>query len=280
MEKEVSKMKLLKYKKIIGKIVCETGLHIGGASEKIEIGGMDNPVIRNPIDDFPYIPGSSIKGKMRTLLEWDLGKVIDDKVHTCNDMDCPICRIFGTSAEEESKSGPTRLIVRDANLVGLKDCPEEVQKKDENKEKCPYIQVRQVSKSSAEKCKTTPCCSVGILQQLKREKGLPYAEEKWENTINRITATANPRQMERVPAGIEFEFEMVYRVFDKNNNENKTDEQLFEYVKRGLELLQQDCLGGSGSRGYGKIKVLFKNGNNYQEDFHAEDIQVQNEKNK
>ncbi|MCL0035203.1 type III-A CRISPR-associated RAMP protein Csm3 [Thermodesulfovibrionales bacterium] len=231
-------MKLLKYKKITGIVRCETGLHIGGASEKIEIGGMDNPIIRNPMDDFPYIPGSSIKGKMRSLLEWDLGLVdsrekIKDKngkeinnpgygqVHkyggfNCKKQNCPICRIFGTSAAEESQAGPTRLIVRDAVLT------------DESKRE---------------------------LKKLKEEKGLPYAEEKWENIINRLTASANPRQMERVPAGIEFKLEMIYRVFDNNEDKGVTDEELFAIVEEGLKLLQQDCLGGSGSRGYGKIKI-------------------------
>ncbi|MEN3013932.1 MAG: type III-A CRISPR-associated RAMP protein Csm3 [Endomicrobiia bacterium] len=219
-------MKLLKYKKISGIITCLTGLHIGGSSEKIEIGGVDNPIIRSPVDDFPYIPGSSIKGKMRTLLEWKLEKVEPNgEVHgsnrknPCKDKNCPICCIFGTSAGQETDTGPTRLIVRDAKLT------------DASRE---------------------------MLKKLKEEKGLPYAEEKYENTINRITAEANPRQMERVPAGTQFEFEMVYRVFDENNDNGKRDEELFENVKLGLELLQQDYLGGSGSRGYGKIKIEYE----------------------
>jgi len=241
-------MKLLKYKKITGVICCETGLHIGGASEKMEIGGMDNPIIRNPIDDFPYIPGSSIKGKLRSLLEWRLEKVMDNgEVHKCNDENCPICRIFGTPAKKESQeekdfeelkakfSGPTRLIVRDAHLVEEKDF-------EELKAKFPQWKEKDSKRE---------------LQKLKEEKGLPYAEEKWENTINRLTASANPRQMERIPAGIEFKFEMVYRVFD-DDNKKTNDENLFATVENGLELLQGDCLGGSGSRGCGKIKIDYK----------------------
>lgn len=213
-------MKLLKYKKITGIIRCITGLHIGGSAETIEIGGMDNPIIRHPINDFPYIPGSSIKGKMRSLLEWHLDKVTDGSVHKCGDNKCPICRIFGTSAGEESQTGPTRLIVRDAILT------EESQKK---------------------------------LTELRQRKGLLYAEEKWENTINRLNASANPRQVERVPAGIEFKFEMSYRVFDDNDEKGKNiDEELFKNVEKGLELLQQDALGGSGSRGYGKIEIEYE----------------------
>lgn len=215
-------MKLLKYKKITGIICCITGLHIGGSAETIEIGGIGNPIIRHPINDFPYIPGSSLKGKIRSLLEWYLDKVEPDgSVHKwCGDNECPICRIFGTSAGEESQTGPTRLIVRDAILT------EESQKK---------------------------------LIELREKKGLLYAEAKWENVINRLNASANPRQIERVPAGIEFTFEMTYRVFDGINEQGKNiDEELFKNVEKGLELLQQDALGGSGSRGYGKIEIEYK----------------------
>jgi len=73
---------------ITGKIICETGLHIGGTQEGVEIGGIDNIVIRDPLKDTPYIPGSSLKGKLRHLLEWGLDKVYCDKdgkfpVHSC-----------------------------------------------------------------------------------------------------------------------------------------------------------------------------------------------------
>lgn len=116
-------MKLIGYKRIEGIIEVITGLHIGGSTTTIEIGGKDNPVIKHPITKVPYIPGSSIKGKMRSLLEWKLGKLNTDRnsndfgnVHKwCNDKECPICVIFGTSAEEAG-IGPTRLIVRDAVL--------------------------------------------------------------------------------------------------------------------------------------------------------------------
>lgn len=59
-------------KKIVytGIITLKTGLHIGGTNASLNIGGPDNFVVRNPIDNIPYIPGSSLKGKMRALVEF------------------------------------------------------------------------------------------------------------------------------------------------------------------------------------------------------------------
>ncbi len=190
-------MKLKAYKKIEGIIEIISGLHIGGSTTIIEIGGKDNPVIKHPHTKEPYIPGSSLKGKMRSLLEWKLGKVDTNPksrtfgdVHQCSDKACPICVIFGSSAEE-SESGPTRLIVRDANLGSAF--------KNREKEKSPtWIP-------------------------------LDILEDKYENTINRITARANPRNFERVVAGVEFDFEMVFRLFDIDDG-GEQDEGLFEYL--------------------------------------------------
>jgi len=210
-------LKLKNNKIIRGKISLKTGLHIGGSSETIEIGGMDNPVIKNPLTGDPYIPGSSLKGKMRSILEWKTGKIYtgeDDpgKPHPwCKDRDCPICRIFGTS-DNDAKIGPTRLIIRDSYL------------------------------------------SKEVIEDIKN-KGLSLTEEKYENVINRITAKAVPRPLERVPAGISFEFEMVYRIFDIDNVQ-KTDEDLYNYVLHGLKFIERDTLGGSGSRGCGQVEFI------------------------
>lgn len=217
------------YKSIKGIIKCETGLRIGGSSETIQIGGMDNPIIRNPINDHPYIPGSSIKGKLRSLLEWELvGKCEPDgKVHrwcgTNNDAEdkklgrgkcCPICLIFGTT-DEKAEIGPSRGIFRDANLtVG----------------------------------------SLEKLEKLRRTKGLIYAEEKYENVIDRIKGKAgNLRQTERVPAGTEFSFEISCRIFEVNGDQGNIDNENFDWILHALWLLTQDALGGSGSRGYGQV---------------------------
>ena len=204
-------MKLKNIYKITGQIIALTGLHIGGSSEIMEIGGMDNPVIKNPITNEPYIPGSSLKGKMRMLLEWYEGLIEDSgKVHECNDINCPVCTIFGISSnKKENNIGPTRIVVRDAGL---------------NEEWIDLI----------------------------KEQNLIITESKTENNINRITAHATPRPIERVPAGAKFDFEMIYKKFDLENKID--DEKNFLYILLAMKLLELDYLGGGGSRGSGKIK--------------------------
>lgn len=200
--------------KLTGVIVVKTGLHIGTDSNKIEIGGMDNPIVRNPLTQEPYIPGSSIKGKMRSLLEWELNKVKDgngDPCH-CDDPDCEICRVFGSvnkNADILKKRGPTRIIVRDATLT-----PE--------------------------------------FQQLFKE-GKDIVEEKSENAIDRITAKANPRSLERVVPGVKFNFEILYRVMDTGDEGTKDKDYFTSVVIKGLKLLKDNYLGGGGSRGNGRI---------------------------
>lgn len=210
-------MRLVTIKEIKGKITLLSGMAIGGDSGNIEIGGNDNPIIRNPITKEPYIPGSSLKGKMRSLMEWYLGSV-DSRgyVHNCSNSDCKVCRIFGRSAGESSKEsiGPTRIVVRDAYLT-----PE-----------------------SSEK-----------LQELKNFKGTD-TEIKYENSINRITSKASPRNLERVPAGVEFGFSISYKIFDINDG-GKVDENNLHEIKKALKLLELDGIGGGVSRGNGHIKL-------------------------
>ena len=68
-------MQLTHIRKLEGTITLKTGLHIGAGDTEMRIGGTDNPVVKNPLDNRPYIPGSSLKGKIRSLLEWQLGLV-------------------------------------------------------------------------------------------------------------------------------------------------------------------------------------------------------------
>ena len=208
-------MKQIKTKKLLGKIVVKTGLHIGAGNDKVEIGGMDNPIIRNPFTHEPYIPGSSIKGKMRSLMEWKFDKLKDSggKVCSCGKPECEICRVFGSAnmkSDETKDRGPTRLIVRDAVLA------------EEWKEKF--------------------------------RNGSSIVEEKNENSLNRITAEANPRPIERVVPGVEFDFEISYRVLDTGDNGDLDNRYFKEVVLESLKLLQNDYLGGGGSRGNGQIE--------------------------
>lgn len=230
-------MKLLGKAIIEGKIEATTGLHVGGSPTGLEIGGVDNPVIKDP-KGIPYIPGSSLRGKMRSLLEKSEGKIPNAhigrgvKIHQCEDEQgysgCPVCKIFGLPGEKPF-SQPTRLLVRDSFLN-----------------------------------KNT------ITEDMKKNLDLEWTEVKFENAIDRITSAANPRQTERVPAGAEFEFEMVYNVFDENDKEN------LGKVFKAMELLEHDYLGGQGSRGYGKVEFKYiKVFWNSSKDYEAGDIDTE-----
>ncbi len=219
-----------------------TGLHIGGGGENLDIGGIDKPVLRDPLTREPYLAGSSIKGKLRSILERLLNKPLNriNKVggiamyrHECNHTepwvlegttiheganDCPICRIFGSTGANDvlmenaekikGSNKPARLIVRDSHLL----------------------------RDSA-----TQLASI--------ETGLHMTEWKFENGLDRITAAANPRQIERVPAGARFDFEIIYTIEDVSQAEED-----LKNLAIALAILEDDALGGHGSRGYGKVR--------------------------
>jgi CRISPR-associated protein Csm3 len=212
---------------IRGTIKCLTGIHIGASKENLEIGAIDLAVIRDPITRQPYVPGSSLKGKMRALLEKALAStstgVLNNKrnigttvnpinIHVCNDsaeaIKCDLCRVFGSTGKDGGRNFPARLIVRDAYLTT--ESAEELSKID---------------------------------------TGLQYTEWKFENAIDRVTSAANPRQLERVPRGAEFRFELVYNVEDKAQMKEDVAN-----IRLALQLIELDALGGHGSRGYGQVK--------------------------
>lgn len=176
-------MKLQKIRVIKGIIHCETGLHIGGSQDEIEIGGVDLPVIKHPLTREPYIPGSSLKGKMRSQLEKKYGKIMENgEPCGCGQVDCLICRVFGPHKNTRHSLGPTRILVRDSSLTE---------------------KTRQYFKNLA------------------AEKGISYLEKKTENIINRLKGTAeHPRTQERVPEGTEFDFEIAVQIFDIDNEKN------------------------------------------------------------
>jgi len=192
---------LTKKIKVTAVIELVTGLHVGGSKENVEIGGIDNPVIRTAIkDNQPYIPGSSLKGKMRSLLEQISGSAVVGGNEEVNDL-------FGFS----NSNKPSKIIVRDAYLTQE---------------------------------------SVKVLQDCDN-LDMPFTEGKWENVIHRIKGTAeHPRQTERIPAGVSFGVEFVINVWDNE----KDGEKSLDMLKKGIAALENDYLGGSGSRGYGQVK--------------------------
>ena len=201
-----------------------TGLRIGAGDSEMHIGGVDNTVIKHPHTSLPYIPGSSIKGKMRSLLEWRSGAVQEEALGWQNYQKADgavkaevkrILQLFGIGGSdrlgesEMRELGPTRISFWDCNLQ-------------EN-----------------------------WVQKI-REDNLALTEVKSENRINRISGVAeHPRQTERVPAGACFDFRLSVKQLEGDG------EDLLNTVLQGLRLLELDSVGGSGSRGYGKVK--FKN---------------------
>ncbi len=210
-------MKLEKISSIKGVIAVVTGLHIGAGNDTMEIGGMDQPIIKHPITQAPYIPGSSIKGKMRSLLETkyfidrpQTRKYLTDakggKPCNCGENDCPACTIFGNTSAN-AQTGPTRIIVRDANLTA-------------------------------------------DLNEKFSHGELPM-EVKYENTIDRVKGTAlNPRPLERVPAGVRFDFNISLKQYEGDA------ENLMDYVLKGLKMIELDALGGNSSRGCGQVQFV------------------------
>lgn len=223
-----------------GNIKAVTGLHIGGAAGALEIGGVDSPVIRNPLNNQPYIPGSSLRGKMRSLTErlhgseqnMRIGKGVfvhvcrqekrsDDEYHQMFN-GCPVCSVYGVTGDE-AVPHPTSLVVRDVFLGAD---------------------------------------SIALLE--KADTDYPLTEIKWEATIDRVTSAAVPRQIERVPAGVVFEgFELVYNIYDQPGRDH------FPTVMKALQLVEEDYLGGLGSRGGGKVefqvaKVYARKGVTYE----------------
>lgn len=216
-----------------GKIVCLTGLHIGGSTTGMEIGGVDNPVIKDPLTDEPLIPGSSLKGKLRTLTEWHLGLIEQHSKHkgyqayACDELKqsspsvgsqgyekwqkaFAVARLYGAANDDpnvRSTAGPSRLIVRDVFLT------------------------------EASKLELQKMLGQGY-----------FTEVKTENSLDRVTSEAMPRPVERVPAKSEFGLNLILDVYET------TDIELLKHLFTALAMLEQSSLGGGGSRGSGQVQ--------------------------
>lgn len=186
---------------ISGVIEVVTGLHIGGSSAFSAIGVVDSPVIKDIRTNQPMIPGSSLKGKMRSLLAKQYNQYVAEKPD--DDADC-LTDLFGSAKKNNVKT--SRLLFSDMFISNMDEL---------------------------------------------KHAGLTGATEvKFENSISRTTAVANPRQIERVVRGALFPVQLIYEV-----KEEEHMLQDFEIIKQGFRLLEYDYLGGNGSRGYGRIKI-------------------------
>ncbi|OUO35075.1 type III-A CRISPR-associated RAMP protein Csm3 [Olsenella sp. An290] len=191
---------------ITSTLELKTGLHIGGDDSFSAIGAIDSPVVRDPLTREPVIPGSTLKGKMRSLLARDLGSIPAKGVEGFQN-DCQeIQRLFGSNSKTSNADGTGIQISR----LQFSDC---------------FL------------------CNKDELPQI--------FESKFENTIDRLTSVANPRQIERVVRGARFKVEIIYNV--ENVDELQED---FANIKKAIDLLEHDYLGGGGTRGSGR--VLFK----------------------
>jgi CRISPR-associated protein Csm3 len=220
--------------KLIGKLIlegemlCESGLHVGAGKGSLEIGGADNPVVKDA-QGRPYVPGSSLRGRIRSLLEQATGMAVPSelvyiskrkgqevRIHQSDRPDDEICILFGRSPGRMEKAGggdesgvhatPARLSVFDAPLI-----------------------------------------AGSITPQMRENLDDELTEVKSENAIDRITSQANPRTLERVPAGARFKVRMVLDLLCAE------DAVLPGLLVQGLALLQDDALGGGGSRGNGRV---------------------------
>ena len=206
-------MKIIKLK---GNVKLISGLHIGGGDDTMKIGGIDNGVVKDVNTDKPYIPGSSLKGKMRSLLEWDCGvvgigdgkpftsKLLDNSIFNDQSAKNRAQTLLALFGDKEGEFGITRISVGDCALI--------------------------------------------------EKEGQKISEAKYENVINRQSGTAdNPRQTERVPAGIEFKYEIRVKILPDDK-----EEEFKKMIKEGLELVENDYLGGNGNRGYGRVEFTNK----------------------
>jgi CRISPR-associated protein Csm3 len=224
-----TELKLIGKLILVGELHCETGLHIGAGKGALEIGGADNPVVKDSLGR-PYIPGSSLRGKLRALLEQSSGLAVPSelvyisrrrgqevRIHQSDRPDDEICLLFGRNpgrmdrvsgdALDSTNATPARLTVYDA-----------------------------------------PLDLDSITPQMRENLDDELTEVKSENAIDRITSQANPRTLERVPAGARFYVRFVLDVLCPE------DRPLAGRLLEGLRLLEDDSLGGGGSRGSGRIR--------------------------
>ncbi len=240
--------------KLIGKLIlegemhCETGLHVGAGKGSLEIGGSDNPVVKDSAGR-PYVPGSTLRGRIRSLLEQATGMAVpaeliyiskrkgqEVRIHQSDRPDDEICILFGRSpgrmdrmqgeTTDSNNATPARLAVFDA-----------------------------------------PLDLDSITQQMRETLDDELTEVKSENAIDRITSQANPRTIERVPAGARFRVRFVVDILCEE------DAPMLGLLIQGLRLLEDDALGGGGSRGSGRVRFAKLSLNWRNKDYYAKGLE-------
>ncbi len=211
-------MQLTHMLQLEGHIELLTGLHIGSGDAEMHIGGTDNPVIKHPHTNEPYIPGSSLKGKMRSLLEWRSGQVQE--------------KPLGYADYQKGQNADVKAILQLFGVSGSDD-----------------LSLKQAEEIGPTRLSFWDCALEKAWVDDIKSRNLLLTEAKSENIINRISGTAeHPRNTERVPAGARFAFRLTFKQLAGDGDE------LLDTVLKGLKLLEFDGIGGSGSRGYGKIR--------------------------
>lgn len=243
---------------LTGEIECLTGLHIGGSNNSIEIGGSDNVVIRDAIENLPYIPGSSLKGKLRNLLELNdeetyenvkqkngepsnvglisevFGKASNKSNYNINKIELDVSDKI-KELEERIKQLEAGSVVQDNNLT------------ESNKVISSDKLVKLIVRDSYPTKDT-------ISMWEEKIDIIDGSELKYENTIDRVKCTANPRNLERVPKQSKFTFEIIFGIYNDDEDQSLAKE-VYQLLNKGLKLLEDNYLGGSGSRGSGRVKI-------------------------
>jgi CRISPR-associated protein Csm3 len=222
-------MRLIGLKPYRGKIVLKSGLHIGVNESSVSQGYADSVITKTPGSNLPYIPASSLKGKLRSLIELRSGllsgngRPLDTRILQKNtlgdherDLAIAILKLFGT-LHVQSKG------IDEASLLGS-------------------------ARGLFNDCHLTPECLISW-----KESARPLTEIKSENSIDRITFTSVPRTIERALSGLEFNLTIILKIFDTDKKED-----LETLLLQGIALLELDSLGGHGSRGYGKVIFEFE----------------------
>jgi CRISPR-associated protein Csm3 len=251
-------MKLLAIYRVNLTITLKSGLHIGGNKDGLEMRGINNPVIRDPLTQEPYIPGSSLKGKLRHLIEQCYEEYLKDTQKKVYDPLAQGIGLEGKTAQELAELDKIGRVFGQTPVANDDDSQEDESSKTQVSELIiEAMRLRGPTRLLVRDC---------VLEENSRKKliehnlrfGVSYTEVKPEVYLPRLPGGPNFRSMERVPTGTVFSGEMLYRIFDNDGKElaDTTDHKLFgDIVLPAIRRLRTDALGGSGSRGYGQVKV-------------------------